>query len=261
MRPNAQGVACRLLILAFVAGKAVATPPPEVWREMNAKLPEEDRKRLADEIDGRSRRLCEVLRRSGLWEFMTSEECSFAEVSIQEMKEEQQINLSWAVEAAACLLWALNMTAELPSPDEEADPTLLKLVPLTDLKRFIDDARLRPQNELEEARDLAELWHWRSRTRELWESGTAPAEDEQLHRLGVRSYDDIVRMTSKMAKEKGLLSAVIDEDFPACGKAYRELSAEEWSEVRSISFERHRALNWLCGFAPGGDWSRTPTDT
>jgi len=25
--------------------------------------------------------------------------------------------------------------------------------------------------------------------------------------------------------------------------------------------ERHKALNWLCGFAPGNRWDETPTDT
>jgi hypothetical protein len=55
--------------------------------------------------------------------------------------------------------------------------------------------------------------------------------------------------------------AWIEEDFPAKGKAYRELSAEEWSEVRSVTFERHIALNWLCGYSLGNEWDHTPTET
>ena len=53
----------------------------------------------------------------------------------------------------------------------------------------------------------------------------------------------------------------IHDDFPAKGKAYRDLTADEWSEVRSVCAERHYALNWLCGYAPGNDWDHTPTET
>jgi hypothetical protein len=76
----------------------------------------------------------------------------------------------------------------------------------------------------------------------------------------VRSYDDIVRFTAKKLDEEGRMRA-IDEDFPAKGKASRELSDDEWSEVRSITMERHIALNWLCGYAPNNEWDETPTDT
>lgn len=261
VRPNAQGVACRLLILAFVAGKAIATPPAEVWRREYVNSPDDNRRRFIEEMDDRSRRLCEALKRSGLWEFMTPDETRFAEVSILEMVEDEQIQLSWAVEAVACLLWALNLADRIPPADQEVDPAILKLVPTSELRRFIDGARLRSSEEIDAARDLAELWHWRGRTRECQEAGNSPAEDDQLRRLGIKSYDDIVRSTAKMAKEKGMLEETIDEDFAAQGRAYRDLSIEEWPELLSISMERHRALNWLCGYAPAGDWSRTPSDT
>ena len=57
------------------------------------------------------------------------------------------------------------------------------------------------------------------------------------------------------------MAACIEEDFPANGKAYRKLSAQEWSEVRSVTFERHIALNWLCGYSLGNEWDQTPTET
>ena len=43
--------------------------------------------------------------------------------------------------------------------------------------------------------------------------------------------------------------------------SYRDLTDEEWSSIRSIAFERHFALNWLCGYAPDNRWDETPTDT
>jgi len=250
-----------LLILAFVAGKAVATPPAGIWRREYGNAPNDTRRRFIEEMDARSRRLCEALKRSGLWEFMTADEIRFAQSSILEMIEDDQTLFSWAVEAVACLLWALKLTDRMPSSDEEADPVILKLVPASDLRHFIDNASLRPVEEIDAARDLAELWHWRSRIREFQQAGTTPTEDEQLRRLGVKSYDDVIRSTAKMAKEKGLLSTTIDDDFATRGRAYRDLSVEEWSELRFVAVERHRALNWLCGYAPTGDWSRTPVNT
>jgi hypothetical protein len=59
----------------------------------------------------------------------------------------------------------------------------------------------------------------------------------------------------------GHIPAPIDEDFPAFGRAYRDLSPEQWSLANSIAVERHFALNWLCGHARGNRWSATPTDT
>ena len=41
----------------------------------------------------------------------------------------------------------------------------------------------------------------------------------------------------------------------------RDLTEEEWREVTSIAAERHFALNWLCGYAPGNRWDATPTET
>jgi hypothetical protein len=68
-------------------------------------------------------------------------------------------------------------------------------------------------------------------------------------------------MASAKAAEDGAFPAVIGDDFPAFGKPYRDLTREEFLGVTSIALERHRAFNWLCGFAPGNKWSQTPTDT
>jgi hypothetical protein len=71
----------------------------------------------------------------------------------------------------------------------------------------------------------------------------------------------VVRYVAPQAVKLGFIPNAIGEDFPALGRSYRELSADEWSRLRSIAMERHLALNWLCGFAPGNQWSATPTET
>jgi hypothetical protein len=82
-----------------------------------------------------------------------------------------------------------------------------------------------------------------------------------FNRQGLRSYQDIVRVAAHAARERADVHLLIGDDFALKGKSYAELSLEEWSEVRSISIERHRALNWLCGYSPRNDWDTTPTDT
>jgi hypothetical protein len=114
---------------------------------------------------------------------------------------------------------------------------------------------------LDHARDTAELWHWRSRTRELIERGDAFPADQRMKTRGFHSYDDIVRFTARRAADDGTIPPCIGEDFPAIGKAYREMTGQEWAEVRSVTVERHFSLNWLCGYASDNKWDQTPTDT
>lgn len=53
----------------------------------------------------------------------------------------------------------------------------------------------------------------------------------------------------------------LDNDFPAFGKPYEQLTCDEWSLIRNITEQRHKALNWVCGLAPGNNYDETPTNT
>jgi hypothetical protein len=116
--------------------------------------------------------------------------------------------------------------------------------------------KLRASELIQKQRELAELWHWRSRTRRLQEEGRMPAELP-----GGMTMERILQLTSQKAADEGLIPPPIDGDFPAFGKAYRNLTPTESSIASSIAVERHRAFNWLCGYARGNRWAETPTDT
>jgi hypothetical protein len=60
---------------------------------------------------------------------------------------------------------------------------------------------------------------------------------------------------------EGIFPAIEAEDFPVRGIAFRDLSLSEWKDVSSVIIERHFALNWVCGRAPGNRWDETPTGT
>lgn len=206
-------------------------------------------------------KLVALAKAAGNWNAFTPWERAFLTEASAAASQQNLVQASWRVEALGVLLWSLQRIPWLPAPDEQFTHDIAEKLP-ANAGDFFKTASLRPREELEKQRELAELWHWRSRTRQLVEKGEPfPAMPPNPGGPEFRSYDDIVRFTSKAAKEKGDFAEIIEEDFPARGKAYRNLTADEWSEVSSITMERHFALNWLCGHAPGNRWDETPTST
>ena len=260
-RPSAEDAARRLVILKHVVLSALVAPPREMLSAMSSKWSADENEKFQQHAKAQRDQFWQGLRDAGLRRYLSPREQAHAQSTMVTMTERQQIDATWRVEAAQALMWALGMLAELPPYDTRAKHDLLKQIPSDDLASFIKSARLREQSELDRARDTAEFWHWRSRTRELIERGQEFPDNEHMKSMGFRSYDDIVRFSARNAAQKGTIPPCIDDDFPAKGKAYRDLSPEEWQEVRSITAERHFALNWLCGFAPGNKWDDSPTDT
>jgi hypothetical protein len=259
-RPSAEDAARRLLVLKYVVVYALTAPPRDMLRSLFQRWSAEDRDKFTRDAEARREEFWRPLHVANLWEPVSPSERELAGTTIVTMSPQQQVNASWRAEAAQALMWALGLITSLPPYDNQASHDLLKQIPSSDLSSF-SSAHLRNDSEIERARDDAELWHWRSRTRELIEQGREFPANEQSRAAGFNSYDDIVRFTAQKFAAEGRMPPCIEEDFPAKGKAYRKLSDEEWAEVRSITMERHFALNWLCGYAPGNDWDKTPTDT
>ena len=236
-------------------------PPREMLRTLLKQWSPEDRRKFTAEAEDRREEFWQPLRDAGLWDCVSPRERELATTTIATMTAQQQVNASWRIEALQVLMWALGFTAHLPPYDTQASHDLLKEIPLGEMSRLLSYAQLRGQSEIEQARSLAELWHWRSRTRQLIEECAEFPADEEAGTAGFGSFDDIVRFTACRLSEEGRIPPCIDQDFPARAKAYREMSAQEWSNVRSVTVERHFALNWLCGYAPANEWDETTTDT
>jgi hypothetical protein len=258
-RPTAEEVARRLLVLNRVVVHALATPPREMLAERMKNWTDDERKEFAKNAESASVGYWGRLRDLGLWHDMSAKEKALASSTAVSMTHKQHLDAMWRLESAQTLMWALGLLTEMPPYDLHAPSEILKELP--SVHDLLKAAMLRPQTEIDRARDVAELWHWRSRTRQVIEEGHSFRADEQMKAAGIGSFDDIVRFAAKSAHERGDIPAPIDMDFPVKGKAYRELSAQEWSEVNSITMERHVALNWLCGYARRNLWDETPTDT
>ncbi|MBE0599429.1 MAG: DUF4272 domain-containing protein [Desulfuromonadales bacterium] len=256
-RPSAADVARRLVILKQVVAYAALVPEIKLRNQWSAGEQESFTSQAVERRD----QFWQGMQQAGLWPQLTPAEREYAQQTPATLTPEQQINASWRMEAAQVLLWALTLIPTLPAWGDLANNSRLQAVPSDDPLPFIQKAVLRPEAEIDRGRQIAELWHWRSRTRELMARGEPLRPDVRMKAAGLLSYDDIVRFSASKSFERGEIPAPLGGDFPVCGKAYRELTQEEWEDVRSISFERHFAFNWLAGRAPRNQWDRTPTAT
>jgi len=253
--PRPGDVMKRVVVLKFLVVKARATPPPEYLAEIMKKWSEQERGEFIRDFQNLYGRV-EQLRRIGLWGEMEQRERDFMQSAPTAATQQSLLDITWLAESAVCLLWALGYVAELPPYDQEADPKEMKALPQQTLKLLVENATLLPADGIMKQRNLAELWHWRSRTRQLQESGKTPDELPKGWTI-----DQIIQTVATKAAENGSFPALIGNDFPALGKPYRELTPDEFSRLTSIAMERHRAFNWLCGYAPGNNWAETPTET
>jgi hypothetical protein len=154
------------------------------------------------------------------------------------------IEAVWQGEGLGMLLWALGLV-ELEPFDRPFDPEWLLATPTA-------HGTLRAKAEIEHAREGARLWHWRVRTDTLRDDGGGVDLPPDWD-----SHEQLIAVAAMRGYERGLLPSPLRGDFPAFGTGYRELTPEQRAEVASIVYERHRALNWLCGV--GRTWAATPT--
>jgi hypothetical protein len=164
----------------------------------------------------------------------------------------ETIDAAWRANSLGVILWALSQFEELPEWDMQFTPqeTIKPLNLFAPTKTFLNKACLRPEAEVEKARDLAELWHWRARVWRTQQQGPLSKSGADLQKA--------VSAAAAEAFEKNHIPDLIDGDFPMFGKAYSALTPEEHAEANSISIERHYALNWLCGYSE--DWDAVPIE-
>lgn len=184
----------------------------------------------------------------------SGEEMTLLEKPAGSWSEQEIVNASWRAESLGVILWALSVVDTVPLYDVQFDPErLIGLIAFPDgSEAFIHGAKLRPAEEVASARDLAELWHWRSRTTQI-------QDDPSIELPEGTTFPMIIEAAAQAAYQNREIPPPIDEDFPAFGKAYAALEDEEYSLATSIAMERHFAFNWLCGYSR--DWDDTPTDT
>jgi hypothetical protein len=246
----------RAIILKHIFVKGLALPPINDFATIMSRWSPEEKSQFAKDMSQMFAPAVRDLKSAGLWRDVEEEERTFLLAGFDQISPQQRIDASWVAESIVCLIWALQIVPELPLYDQEAGQESVKKVPSTTIKDLIKQARLRPQHEIQRQRDVAELWHWRARTRRLQEEGRLHGEV-----AGGWTIEQIIETAAAKGAENGDLPKPIGSDFPVLGKPYRDASSEEFARLTSIAQERHKAFNWLCGFSPKGRWADTPTDT
>jgi hypothetical protein len=209
-----------------------------------------------------------VLRKLNLSSSLSSVEREFLHLGLSDASRTQASGFSWQIEAAACIAWALRLLPRLWPMDELFDGKLDFQSLAAPEKRLVETASLRPIAEVQAAAERTKLWHWRARQLQLERQGyswppsnATPEQIADLRIKGLDSLDGIVRASAQLAKKAGTFNEIVDEDFIARGKPFRELTEEDLSELLGIASERHKALNWLCGLAPDNNWAAVPLET
>lgn len=205
---------------------------------------------------------------ANLWSTLTPEERGFVGMGLNEASATHAGRVLWQVEAATVLAWAIRLLPRIWPMHEQFDGGLDDVLGEAGLEGVLRNARLRPLEEIQTEYERVVFWHWRARQYELekegyvWPpAGATPEAIVDLQSKGLDSLDGIVRAAVRADRARDSGVEIIDEDLAVEGRPYRSLAADEVSELRSIAMERHRALGWLCGLAPGNDWSQVPLET
>ncbi len=194
-----------------------------------------------------AKRSYDWLRALGLEEDLSRWERHVLTSPFGSLADRDRINASWLSEAVVLLSWSLGK-AELPGFEEQCDPaaaanSLGFLQPTA--STVLSGPQLRPAEDLHEYNEFIYNLHWRVR-------------DFSFNR---RSYD-FESLARKAWGEPVLRHGLVIQDRDICVGGIPISQAEEraWRTLASITRERHRASNWLIGYA-SEDFYEVTTDT
>ncbi|MBX4205883.1 DUF4272 domain-containing protein [Candidatus Microgenomates bacterium] len=192
------------------------------------------------------------LTKEHLQQHLSKKEKNLFGKSLDSWDNQERLNGTWRKESTGILLWALGFINKIPPYDIEFDKKIKDKLPLLKpTESFRKEAKLRSRQEITKARDSAQHWHWRSRTTQIMNDGIKPPNN--------LTFQEIIKASVELGYKEDWNPKPIDNDFPAFGKAYKDLKVEEYSIVTSIAMERHFALNWLMGYSSDWDEMSTPT--
>ncbi|MGC4013786.1 MAG: DUF4272 domain-containing protein [Luteolibacter sp.] len=187
------------------------------------------------------------LRNLDLWSHLTRWEHRIVSAPFGTLSQRDAIDASWLSESMAILAWALGKTP-LPDCDKQCDPasvaTSLGFLKPVDMTVLTNPVLLEP-GALDEFNEFIYQIHWRLRDFSLF---GRPYDFESLARAA----------WGTPVERYGL--KLIQGDIGIGGVPLYESDDHERGHFGSITRERHRASNWLIGYAAQGFYEVT-TDT
>lgn len=229
--PSAMRVARRALVLSVVSCRGFV---------------EGDKANPKDAVD-LAKRSHEWLKSLDLEEEITAWEAGVLNAPFGTLSDRDRIGASWLSEAVTVMSWALGRF-ELPDFDQQCDPaaaaTSIGFLADRD-ETALAAPQLRSPEELAEYNEFIYHVHWRLRDYSLtgnrcdFESLARKAWGEPLLRHGLK---------------------LSDRDISIGGVPLSAAPEAPWRPVAGITYERHRASNWLVGYA-SEDFYEVTTDT
>jgi hypothetical protein len=226
VRPTARRVAARCGVLVSVAYRTLMEVGTNDAREAHAEL-------------------LDWMRAPALREEVEAAERAVIEADLGRLSRKQEVDHSWASEAAAVLAWAVGRY-ELPRYDEQVDGG-----EVSDAIDFLsvpwvlpDEAILRDPDEVDRCWASTLTLHWRLREHRL------RAEPIDLERF-------VAECEWASLSTEGL--DLRDRDLLIRGVPVGEAAEDVAHECLEIAMERHRAFEWLIGSE--AKWSDVTTDT
>lgn len=261
MRPDAEDVLRRLLVLKHIIAFAYHTIPAEVYKKISSQWSASEKNKFELDYENIKNSMINSLKNLSLWDYTSNSEKSFLLNYNLNILDDGLVNAIWRLESAIVLMWALHLIDKLPDLNNDSDHLLLSLIPNHDLNILNNQYKLRSDDDINLQRDIVESWHWRLNTKRLIDTDYPFNPDESLISQGINSLDDIVRMSAINAYKNKWINQIIDDDFVFQNCPIRNINEDQFALIYSRIYERHYTLNWLCGYSPNNNWDETPIDT
>jgi hypothetical protein len=252
--PTEQEVAQRTLCL----GVMVIRAEYEISVKENNNKPNE-------KIEKSNEQLVNLIQTENLMPSFSKREKVLIKKELGSWSNQDIADMFWRNQALAILLWAVSYLSEIRPYDKgylpiETWPILffpinkefMSFVPLT--KTFYSHIHLRSLEEINKARETAQHWYWRAQTERIIKKGKIQGAE------GL-TFLEIIKMSAKDGYTRGWHGKPIKNDLPIHGKAYADLTEQEFSQTKSLTKERYYALNWLAGYSTKNNWDEVPTNT
>lgn len=225
--PSPEKVARRAIILAVITCRGIIDTQPEA--------------------ESLAKNSFQWLRALDLENEMTDWEAGILSTPFGTLSDRDRINASWLSEALVVLAWALGKI-EMLAFEEQCDPSAIANTLgflQTTSESILASPQLRPSEELHDYNEFIYNVHWRLRDFSL---GNRPYDFTSLARKAWG--EPLIKYGLKLA----------ESDLSVGGAPLSRAAAPQVRSLTSITQERHRASNWLIGYA-SEDFYEVSTDT
>lgn len=175
---------------------------------------------------------------------LTENEKYMLEKEITKEFDWESYNLFYCRESIEPLLWTLSLSEHLSEYSQMSSAPFYEMLNTAeshDMKKLMKKAVTRDIDKIKERREVAMLWHWRTRT-----PNKINAKEKTK---------EIFPYLETIVNEN---FTICDEDFALDNRPFKDLELQQKQLIEKISFWRHYAFEWILG---DEEWEDVATTT